>query len=246
MIFGCLFIFNTYKVFQESRALENYLELIPDLETKTKKNKALRVSDKLRSDFNVTKASWKIIPNKKEPLLKYSALDLLKWKEGHCGKGTRVLVLLLKKMGIDATRITLYGKDLSNRSSHTLVSALIDGEEHLIDSINSNEDWNDKIKERQISVQELFQPDQPKRRDDNIAHSYVNYSYETYPLVMISKGLKMNEVKFNHVRPHSFFSWLMESPYALMSAFYLVLFLLCFSVGYFLNKIQIKNEVITA
>lgn len=243
IIFGCLFLYNSYKAIQESRALNSYIDKIPGLSTSSLHESAIIISESLRNDFNVNSATWNTIPNHKEPLLKYSALNLLKWKEGHCGKGSRVLVLLLHKLGINATRVTLYGKDFTNRSSHTLVSILIKGKEYLIDSINSNEEWNASIKSKEVSTSHLFPSSKSIKTEPIVKHSYVNYSYETYPFVLFSKGLRLKTIYFNHTRPASLISWLMESVYVLKCIFFLVLTLMTSTLWYFIAKRHKKKRI---
>lgn len=238
---SALIIFNGYLEFKEMSALREYLSQIPNVDSESDRNAAILVSNKVRSDFNVDKKTWKNLSKRKEPYLKYSALNLLKWKEGHCGKGTRLLVLLLKKLGMDATRITLYGEDLKNKSAHTLVSVIIDGEEHLIDSVNSSETWNEQLKTKRVSARSLFLDSQEKGDHTSLEHNYVNYSYEAYPTVMISKGLKLENIIFNHKRPPAIISWIMESVYLQKCIFYSgIVFLIWCVRMYFKKRHQVK------
>ena len=60
------------------------------------------------------------------------------------------MVNLMGRLGIDATRVTLYDSRL--RGLHTLVSIRVGGKERLVDSINTPDDMNAFIEREELST----------------------------------------------------------------------------------------------
>lgn len=216
----------------ERRAIENYLsEHKLDLESEVNKKYAVKVADLVRKSFNTNAADWKFYDRSKEPFLRHSVLTLLEHKEGKCGKGTRVLVRLLQTLGFDATRVSLYSKNLSAKESHTLVSIKINGKEYLIDSINSPQELNDFLRNNDVSCADFGISSYSQRfSSQTILHSnliteqFSIFSYEAIPASKLASKLGMGFRVFNHERPSTTVSYFAESVYLIQ---FLVLALTC-------------------
>lgn len=212
---------------------------------------AIKISDKIRSDFNSNESTFSSLNYKNRPFLRESASYLLTHREGLCGEGTRVLVVLLNRLGYDATRLTLYNRIL--HPSHTLVSLVIDDREYLLDSINSTMEINTFLKENKISTSSFhitnYIDDLAKRKktnramlkeelkdsDDLFFKKYWLYSYEAEPFTKLFSKLGLNIRAFNLDRPAKWISSLAEKPYQIMSYFCLMISVLFISSLYILS-----------
>lgn len=188
--------------------------------------RAIATSDLVRSVFNVDSKSWKFMNKASEPALDFSCADLLQWREGNCGKGTRVLVKLLHYQGYNACRITLQGRGFSNRASHTLVSVIINGEEYFIDSVNSIDEINQYLRNNQVNASSLGLTDYKDRSKKTVSQldtaSVVNrlfiaYSYESIPYTKLFSMAGLNMRILNFDRPGAFVGYLAESIYLIYS-----------------------------
>ncbi len=207
----------------------------------TKKQKlskvmAEKVSEAVRKCFNTDDKSWKYLSNKDEPFLRYSVLELLKYKEGKCGKGARVIVKLLQHLGFDATRISLFGRDLSSNSSHTLVSILISGKEYFIDSINSSEEFNCFVKEHDVNTRIFGLKSFNSRKNTSSQHLYGENNFISSHFIIYSYGIPFSQILykfgielevFNFSRPPKFISNLAESVYLAKFIFFLFITIIC-------------------
>lgn len=196
---------------------------------------AVRVSDALRSCFNTNEKTWKFARQHAEPFLRYSVLELLEHREGKCGKGSRVLLRVLDRLGYDAARITLYGKDLRVSTSHTLVSVMLNDDEHFIDSINSTEEFNRLVREQRVHAGMLNLSGFGKRhvaasapRDSVAAQLRQEFGMYNYgiPVSQILYKLGIEYEVFNFSRPSAFVSFLAESVYLIKFFICLIFFLL--------------------
>jgi hypothetical protein len=219
---------------------------------------AIRVSDQIRGDFNTNVNTFKALNVGTRPYLREDVAFLLKHREGLCGEGARVLVRLLIDMGFDATRITLYNRYL--QSSHTLVSVMLDGQEFLVDSINSTPSDNGTLKRYVVSTNGFnllhYTDDIVKRRKRELEQlstktpkelqsfydSYWLYSYEAIPTTKVLTGLGINVRVFNFQRPGKLISALAERP----NTFLLILSLVCSVVITFLAHLCLRHRVFTS
>jgi hypothetical protein len=235
-------LLNLRNHWKEKIAVENYvLENNLNLDGVQSKEHAVRVSDSIRQAFNTDKDSWTFFDRSSEPFLRHSVLTLLEYREGKCGKGTRVLVKVLQQLGYDATRVSLYSRTLSASTGHTLVSVVIDGKEYLIDSINSSGDFNSFLRYNNVSCKDFGISQYSKRfvKDSNglkvhlATQSFSIYSYEAVPVSKILSALGMGFRVFNLKRPSTTVSYFAESVYLLHSVglvFLLSLVLLMFVI----------------
>lgn len=237
---------------EEDEVVNDYLKENDLLDLPHALESAIKVSDALRMDFNTDANSFKSLHHQNRPFLRETASYLLTHKEGECGEGTRVLVVLLNRMGYDATRLTLYNKILD--PSHTLISLLIDNQEYLLDSINSTQEINTFLKENKISTssfkfENLAEREMANRakHKDSISEGerlffkkYWLYSYESKPFTKIFAKLGFNIRAFNLERPPVWISSLAEKPCLIMSFFYLVISVLFISLLFTL-KLLVPN-----
>jgi len=222
-----------YKQIQENNIVDDYIVLLNLKELPITKKTAIYISDKIRKDFNTDKHSFVALNLNKRPFLREDAGFLLTHKEGLCGEGTRVLVVILNRLGFDATRITLFNKEL--QSAHTLVSVEIKGKEFFVDSINSTSDVNNILREQNISTDDyniLHYTDDiavrgkfKKHKTTNITKKYYDdffnhywlYSYEGIPYTKLLTKIGLDIRIFNFDRPIKLMSNLAEKPNMLMS-----------------------------
>jgi len=220
---------NLYKQFEENSELDAYLKENNLNNLPVSKDNAYRVSDQLRADFNVNQETFKHLSFKGRPFLREPASEILEYKEGLCGEGTRVLINLLERLGYDATRVSLYNRKL--HSSHTLVSVKEADREYFVDSINSMSQVNQFLKTKDINASEfhllkyiddLGQRKAAARSQDGTGrepdeefffNKYWLYSYEAQPFSKIFSKLGMDVRAFNLDRPNRLISSLAEKPY---------------------------------
>lgn len=195
---------------------------------------ALRVSQAVRADFEVDAARWRALDLAQRPFLRHDTEWLLRVREGYCGEGTRVMVNLLGRLGVDATRVTLYDDRL--QGLHTLVSIRTDGHERLVDSINTPESLNaflnrtpistadfgllhytDDIVARHAFARASTSPDTAGADAARAAffHTYPLYSYEAFPLTKLLTRAGLDWRVLHLSRPPRWVSGLAEKPRAI-------------------------------
>ncbi len=209
---------------------------------------AIKLSQQLRQDFNIDESTFKVLDIDNRPFLRHDSEFLLEHMEGTCGQGTRLLINLMAELGYeDVTRLTLYDRFLN--PSHTLVSVHLNGEEFLVDTINTQDWFNDFLNEETVSVsdfpiipytnsekhragmvkkfREEMDIDGPMAR---FLNRFFIYSYESTPLSKLSAKAGINIMSFQLERPIPFVSRLAERPHQIMmvlwlgvTAFFLVL-----------------------
>jgi hypothetical protein len=216
---------------QENTIVDEYLSSAKLVGLTISKETAVHVSNKVRKDFNTNESSFGTLNLEERPFLREDVGFLLTHKEGVCGEGARVIVNLLNRLGFDATRITLYNKQL--QSAHTLVSVLIDENEFFIDSINSSAEVNkllvntdispndfnflhytDKLSKRREFVKSNH-IDQPKEYV-NFFNNYWLYSYEATPYSKLLTKAGFDVKVLNFDRPNHWLSLIAEKPNSVM------------------------------
>jgi len=211
----------------------------------------------VRDDFNVDESSFISLDMTSRPFLRNDTRELLTIKEGLCGEGTRVIVVLLNSLGFDASRITLYNKHM--QSAHTLISVLIDDKEHIVDSINSSLEVNRYLNEIIVGTQLFklmeYSPDISTRRafadslsrDQNTLRQqsaiekrffehYWLYSYEALPYSKFLSELGLNIRVFNMSRPPVFISSLAEKPNLIKAITFFFLTCVMLVAWFFLSR----------
>lgn len=215
---------------EEDRVVDRYLEANGLAGLPLSRDTAIRVSDQVRRDFNTDERSFKTLKMSRRPFLREDTEFLLRYKEGLCGEGTRVLVNLLQRAGFDATRITLYDRDLN--SAHTLVSVRLDGKEFLVDSINSTPETNAYLRTTDVATDDFkllhysddysaradFSSARMKRPANPFFEQYWLYSYEATPYSKLLNKAGMDLRIFNFNRPTMAVSALAEKPRLILAA----------------------------
>jgi hypothetical protein len=238
IVFACLQV-------HENGVVDGYLREHGLLGLPANEATALRVSHAVRADFETDSSKWKAYRLAGRPFLRRDAEWLLRAREGWCGEGTRVLVNLLGRLGIDGTRVALY--DLRLRAMHTLVSIRVGGRERLVDSINTPDSLNayldraalstanfrvlhytDDIVARhaigaQLATRDTAATD-PER--DAFFSEYSLYSYEAIPLSKLLTRAGIDWRVLNRHRPPHWVSSLAEKPRAIKAIVSLVLALI--------------------
>lgn len=245
-----------YRQLQENRIVDHYLNSRGLASLPVSKASAIRVSDQIRSDFNVKRSSFVALKMGDRPFLREDTRFLLTHKEGECGEGTRVIINLLSRLGFDATRITLYDRTLN--PAHTLVSVVIDGSEYFVDSINSSVEWNGLLKTYDVSTLHfnvlpyegniITRTDSSKKAaslgtPESLAgflNHYWLYSYEAIPYSKLLSKARMSVRAFNLERPHRLVSLLAEKPNLLMFFFTFALSLL---ITYILHRLKFISAI---
>ena len=249
MPFFC-FVACTYFCFRqraENKALSNFLGSFNtgDNSDADDWESIKKLSLELRRIFNVDQPSFSRLKMSSRPFLRETTLDLLDYREGLCGEGARVLIVILNHLGFDATRVTLFTKWL--HPSHTIVSVLIEGEEVLIDTINSQARFNDYLNSFAVStaafnimthIDDVDQRREKKMllREEDVRHSpltekYILYSYDAIPLTKILSKLGLKLRTINLKRPPLFLSRLAEKPYSIKAGVWAFLCILCFIIN---------------
>jgi hypothetical protein len=243
-------LFYLFKHFEEETAVKNYLkENKIQYNEKLSKELANQVVDKVRTDFNTNRSTWRYLNLEERPFLRTEVLTLLKYKEGVCGEGSRVLVKLLQSVGFDATRITLY--DRRYNPAHTFVSIKLNEEEFFVDSINSSDDFTKLTREYNIEVSifeiikyyDLFNTTKnknknyPKSVKEYFHNHFVGYTYNALPYRKIFNFFGMDIVTLNLERPNIFISYLAESVYLLKAISIFITLIVYFSIILILKRL---------
>lgn len=203
---------------------------------------ALRVSHAVRADFETDSSKWKAYKLAGRPFLRRDTEWLLRAREGWCGEGTRVMVSLMGRLGIDATRVTLYDSRL--RGMHTLVAIRVGGRERLVDSINTPDDLNAYLDRAALSTANFrvlhYDDDIIVRhalgaalasRDtagtdpdrEEFFREYCSYSYEAIPVTKLLARVGLDWRVLNLTRPPNWISNLAEKPRAIKAVVSLAL-----------------------
>ncbi len=238
-----------YLQVHEDKDVSAYLEENKLMSLPLTMETAIKVSDQVRKDFNIDEKTFKTLRMDERPFLRNDTSYLLRHKEGLCGEGTRVIVNLLRDMGFDATRVTVYNKHLE--ASHTLVSVKLDDGEFFVDSINTSDAANQLLRKEYISIDSFnvlhynssyaermefdrrakVIPDHAKPFFDH----YWLYSYEAMPYGKILAKLGFDVRIFNFTRPPQFISSLAEKP-NLIAAVAMVFISLTIAIAYLLLR----------
>lgn len=218
---------------QEDELVDHYISILGLRGLPLSKETALRVSDQVRKDFNTDEKTFTALKMAERPFLREDTAFLLTHKEGLCGEGTRVIVNLLLRLGFDASRITLFNKEL--QSAHTLISIVIGEREFLVDSINtsaqvtellrandiSSSDFNVLHYSDQIATRRAFTGNDPNKFETKLFTPFFDkywlYSYEAIPYSKILTRIGLDVRVFNFGRPNRWISALAEKPNAMMS-----------------------------
>ncbi len=244
-----------YRQVQENKIVDQYLSSNNLNGKSITKETAVRVSDLVRKDFNINKNTFAALNMKKRPFLREDVGFLLTYKEGLCGEGARVIVNLLNRLGFDATRITLFNRKLL--SSHTLASIVINEHEFLVDSINSSVEFNELVKNTDISTtdynimhysdnyteRQKFKNKATDKKPEGYAKFfdyYWLYSYETIPYSKLLTRLGLDVRVFNLKRPHSLLSNIAEKPNIVM---FIISFIVSVLTIYLLHKLKIIRNI---
>ncbi len=242
---------------QENKIVDHYLSSKGLTGLPISKETTIRVSDQVRKDFNINESSFIALKMAERAFFREDVGFLLTHKEGVCGEGTRVIVNLLNRLGFDATRVTLFNRELE--SSHTLVSVVIDTQEFFIDSINSNSYITELLKSYDISSNDFnlmhYSDKLAKRREftkkeyqGNIPEGYIDffnyfwlYSYEAMPYTKLLTTIGVDCRMFNFGRPPSWISNLAEKPNTIL--LFITLATSIFAT-YLLHKLGIIQKIL--
>jgi hypothetical protein len=216
---------------------------------------AIKVSKFVRADFNVDEKTFTCLHMDQRPFLRNEVDELLRIKEGLCGEGARVLVVLLQHLGYDTTRLTLYNRRL--QSAHTLVSVIIGGKEEFIDSINTGP-WLNSFLDRNIinvggfQVMHYSSDILTRRRFGESLHRTADsehrtadynkfftqfwlYSYEAIPYSKLLSKIGFDLRVFNFSRPTKWISFLAESPKLIRAICFFAFSIFLFFVAWMLH-----------
>jgi hypothetical protein len=231
--------------FAEEKSVDDFLKNRKLTGSLGSLERAVATSDLVRAEFSKDPKDWKYVNNVKEPFLNHSCLDLMRWREGNCGKVTRVLVKLLYFQGYDVCRVTLHGRGFSNRASHTLVSVMINGEEYFIDSVNSPDDVNDYLRHHQVNATSFGISDYKNRHhkmalsidsSSVINHRYLGYSFESIPYTKLTNTMGFNMRVLNFDRPGRWGGYVAESVFLIQFLLAAIGFLFWLILGWLLVK----------
>ncbi len=210
---------------REDRFVRTYLQENGLAGLPVTRETAVRVSDHVREVFNTDESTFVAIDMARRPFLRHDVAWLLTHREGLCGQGARAVIGLLQGLGFDATRIHLYDRHF--RSSHSLVSVVLDGEEFLVDSIFSAPAFNRLLRTENIGVEVFplvgYADDLTARREAfrklesdtawaPFAERFVAYSYEAVPVTKVLNKVGLDLQVFNFRRPPLWVSSLAEKP----------------------------------
>lgn len=225
---------------KERRAIKQFIQSHDLNKLEKCRASSNQVVELIRETFNSDYKTFKHLNIESRSFLRESTLELLRHKEGLCGEGTRVITKILLRLGYDATRITLFTRDL--RSAHTLVSVKLDGNDFFADSINTMESAHKMISDSEFSIKDFSFIDYGqhsltggKGKEEGykpLLEKYWLYSFEALPLTKLLQVLKFKIRVFNHHRPPVWLSYLAESPYMVKTVLgFLTLSLLVFLGG---------------
>ena len=249
-------MYYAYRQVEENRIVDRYLSSNNLVGYPVSKETAVRVSNQVRTDFNIKETSFVALNLAERPFLREDVGFLLTHKEGVCGEGARVVANLLNRLGFDATRITLFNRNL--QASHTLVSVLIDEHEFLVDSINSSEaankllinsdissnDFNLLHYSNDISTRRKFvnvnRSNQAKENVEFFDHYWL-YSYEATPYSKLLTKIGIDVRVFNFDRPSRWLSIMAEKP---NSVRFFVSFVTAICAMYLLHKSRIIKAIL--
>jgi hypothetical protein len=250
-------MYYAYMQIEENKIVDHYLSQNKLGGLPVSKETAIRVSDQVRDDFNVNESSFTALNLAERPFLRKDVGFLLTHKEGLCGEGTRVIVNLLSRLGFNASRITLFNREL--QSAHTLVSVVIDEQEFFLDSINSTEEVNELLRNNNISSndfnlmhysdnistrREFARTGQSRIDQEGLIKffdRYWLYSYEATPYSKILTKIGFDVRVFNFKRPNQWISVLSEKPNKIMFLFTLIVSVLTL---YLLHKLKIVRKIL--
>lgn len=235
---------------RENMIIDKYLEFHDLTNLSISKESAVRISDDIRSNFNIKQSTFTALNLNNRPFLREDAGHLLTIREGLCGEGTRVIVNLLQRLGYDATRVTLYNKHL--QSAHTLVSVKIGEKEFFVDSINSLKAVNQSLRDNDVSAMNFnvlhYTDNLSKRRlfksteSNNDFFDYWLYSYEALPYTKLITRMGLDVRIFNFQRPRLIFSSLAEKPNLIMALVSFLLSLLVVLITYLVSLYWTKSR----
>ena len=252
-------MYYAYMQIQEDKIVDHYLSQNKLFGLRIGKETAVRVSDQVREDFNVNESSFAALNMAERPFLREDVGFLLTHKEGVCGEGTRVIVNLLSRLGFNASRITLYNREL--QSSHTLVSVVIDEQEFFLDSINSPAEVNELLRNNNISSNDfnlMHYSDNISTRREFVRTGqsgigpeglikffdrYWLYSYEATPYSKLLTKIGFDVRVFNFKRPNQWISILSEKPNKIMFLVTLIVWVSALTM-YLLHKIRIIRKIL--
>lgn len=132
-IFGLIFLLEVFFVLRDSIALNTYIEgFESDLDDNDSYSTAHQVQQFVAHDLDC-RAPFEMFNIMKRPFKGYDLYSILKFREGQCGEGVKLIFRILKKFDIESRRIYLFGE----KSMHALLEIQIENEWYLLDTINS-------------------------------------------------------------------------------------------------------------
>ena len=212
---------------------------------------AKKIGGLIFTEFTVDSSQWKFHDRVNRDFLRTSVRDLLRTKEGLCGEGARVNVRLLLAAGFDATRIVLRTPKLGN-SGHTVVSVLLNGQEFLVDTINSPPWFHNLVNNEILNTQCYPIPRYSQRMGKNAYQSAVSsqactiltshlpmYDYQAIPYSKLANLIGFDVYVLNLARPSKFISYFAESVYLIWSILFLFIALVIFFIGFVFRHTRI-------
>lgn len=128
-----IFLFFSVKTIQDAIALRIYIEQhepLPDDLNPVEIGYVVRKW--IVEDIN-SRGDFKLFNIHNRPLKGYSISSILKYREGQCGEGTKLMYHILKHFGVNSRRIYIF----SDNTMHSMLEVKDGSSYYLLDTINS-------------------------------------------------------------------------------------------------------------
>jgi hypothetical protein len=163
IIISIVLVYFTGLYMQDRAYLKEYLQKLKSENVFSGENnnfmKAVNIRNAVKKGININRKTHRYFDLSKKPLWGYRISDIIKYMEGQCGEGTRLLINIFHNLNIPARRVYLFGY----KNMHAVVEIYVRDKWILIDTINSPQGFIKYTTEHKASVQDHFKLDSRNR-----------------------------------------------------------------------------------
>ncbi len=174
----------------ERRELADYLAKVPGLDTLPPYQQARTLQAAVAADIR-TQPPFRYWGSRWRVSGMLTVHEILRYREGHCGEGAKLLHRLLRVIGVDSRLVLLQFP----RGHHAMLEILVDGDWVLLDTIRSP---LGPFPEG-LRLGDVFVP--PQNRYASVSNRREFFSCNNYSYLVVTRGLRNLGVRVYFLEP---------------------------------------------